>query len=282
MDFNIYANMGVIYEFTNIINNKKYIGQTWNLNKRIKEHFNGWGYARLLKDAIIKYGKENFSVKVLFKVHDNNKNLLNNAEVLCIKLTKTLIPHGYNIKLGNKLLQEAKDNIGNFHRGKFVSQETRDKISKSNIGRIQSQETLDKIAQYHKNKENIIYVFDCRTHLKVAQYHNILILTKDSGVEYSRIYESLTTECKFKHNNIYCYARKDDTPLTKIFKFGTSVEIIDIDTDNRHIYESIAAATRELNLGRGIISSIVRGKSKGSKYKKNDTFIKFTAVYVDN
>ena len=50
---------GYIYLFTNKINDKKYIGQTWNYKRRIGEHYRGYGCAKLLKNAINKYGKEN-------------------------------------------------------------------------------------------------------------------------------------------------------------------------------------------------------------------------------
>ena len=58
--------MHVIYKITNKINNKIYIGQSINYEKRIKEHI----YARknekkhlnqIIDIAIKKYGKENFS-----------------------------------------------------------------------------------------------------------------------------------------------------------------------------------------------------------------------------
>ena len=53
--------IGYIYITTNIINNKKYIG------KRQKPEFdkNYKGSGRYLKNAINKYGIENFNTKIL-------------------------------------------------------------------------------------------------------------------------------------------------------------------------------------------------------------------------
>ncbi len=69
---------GYIYETTNQINNRKYIGQS-------RGKFKIWymGSGMLIKKAIDKYGKENFHVK-LIKIAES-KNELNKLEVLYIK-----------------------------------------------------------------------------------------------------------------------------------------------------------------------------------------------------
>jgi len=54
-----------IYEIVNIINNKKYIGITSNLKRRIRDHENMQGNCRKLYNAIAKYGWDNFEVRIL-------------------------------------------------------------------------------------------------------------------------------------------------------------------------------------------------------------------------
>ena len=69
---------GYIYETTNKINNKKYIGQRKGIFKK-------WyiGSGIILKKSIKKYGKENFEVKFLIKA--DTKNQLNQLEREFIK-----------------------------------------------------------------------------------------------------------------------------------------------------------------------------------------------------
>ena len=66
------------YKYTNLINNKKYIGQTNNLERRIREHkscsFNpkSVNYNDKIHQAIRKYGKANIQLEKL--PHNNIKD----------------------------------------------------------------------------------------------------------------------------------------------------------------------------------------------------------------
>jgi group I intron endonuclease len=59
--------MGYIYMITNIINNKKYIGQTLekDINERWKSHLKKQNNCRYFKHALDKYGKDNFKFKII-------------------------------------------------------------------------------------------------------------------------------------------------------------------------------------------------------------------------
>lgn len=62
---------GYIYETTNLINNKKYIGK----HKSSEFDKNYYGSGNAIVRALNKYGKENFSVKILEEVYTNQKDL---------------------------------------------------------------------------------------------------------------------------------------------------------------------------------------------------------------
>lgn len=92
--------MFYIYQITNKITKKSYIGQTRKtVEKRFKQHCNKrYLNTSLLTRSINKYGKDNFEIKVLLQYENVDQNALNTVEELCISYFKTLRPNGYNIR----------------------------------------------------------------------------------------------------------------------------------------------------------------------------------------
>ena len=88
-----------IYLITNLINNKKYVGQSLNIQKRWNQHcsaaFNphNKGYDYPLYQAFRKYGINNFSFEIL---EECNSTELNDKEEYYIKFYNTLSNQGYN------------------------------------------------------------------------------------------------------------------------------------------------------------------------------------------
>lgn len=142
--------MHYIYKITNIINQKIYIGQSINVEKRWKDHlYNAYRkqnptktYNRkyAIHEAIAKYGKENFSFEVIHTL--NNIDDANNMEELCIKDYNSLAPYGYNLHPGGKNKipsQETKEKIRAKLKvvGSFVNKKGKDH---PNFGKHQSNE----------------------------------------------------------------------------------------------------------------------------------------------
>jgi hypothetical protein len=150
---------GYIYETTNLLNNKKYIGQK-------KGKFNGcyYGSGLILKKAIQKHGIGSFNIKVLTSAENKAKldelersyiaeyrrifgrrglyNIANggiNGDVLDIR-DKT-----YEEVYGKKKAAEIKKKIGEASRGHILSQEGKDKISKALSGKPKSEEHRAKL-----------------------------------------------------------------------------------------------------------------------------------------
>lgn len=105
--------MGIIYCFTNLINNKKYIGQTINPTLRYQAHKsnafneNHKEYNSLLHQAFRKYGFNNFKYEILVDNIDDI-DLLNQLEIYYIKKFNSQVPNGYNIESGGKNCNKPK------------------------------------------------------------------------------------------------------------------------------------------------------------------------------
>ena len=114
--------MGFIYKVTNNINGKVYIGQSiFEISRRFKQHLsdsqNPSKSIRPFYDAIVKYGKENFTLDLIEEV-DND--CLNEREKFWIAEYRSYIGfedcQGYNATLGgdSKLTKDYQAIIENY------------------------------------------------------------------------------------------------------------------------------------------------------------------------
>jgi group I intron endonuclease len=88
----------IIYKITNLMNSKKYIGQTVSLKYRWNRHKKSNSQCIALKNAIQKYGQENFIIEVISRCSSLQE--ANHREEYYIKLFNTLSPNGYNLLKG--------------------------------------------------------------------------------------------------------------------------------------------------------------------------------------
>lgn len=115
--------MKAIYKIENKINHKIYIGQTNNPERRFEEHCNNkQKYRSLIHDAIIKYGKKNFSFEILEWCNDYN-----DKEKYYIQYYRSLVPNGYNICKGGESPPNYSGESNSFAK---ISNETVLKIKK--------------------------------------------------------------------------------------------------------------------------------------------------------
>jgi group I intron endonuclease len=146
------SNMG-IYQIINIINNKKYIGSSVNLDKRKKDHFSylkrGKHKNSHLQFAYNKYGEENFIFEIIEYVM--NLDILLEREQYYIDSLKVC-----DDKFGYNLCPTAGSSYGI----KF-SKQTRKKMSDAHIGiakgQKRSEEAKQKMSESKKGDKNPMY-----------------------------------------------------------------------------------------------------------------------------
>ncbi len=135
--------MYLVYLITNLINGKKYIGQTsktldWRWSEHVKVRYKSPVARTYIHRAIRKHGSNSFIVKELDRHEDRDVILY--REIFWIAALKTYNPtYGYNCTYGGE--------------GVVMTEETKEKLRKANIGKVQSEETRRKISEIQKGKK---------------------------------------------------------------------------------------------------------------------------------
>ena len=149
-----------IYKVTNKLNGKFYIGK--HQTKKVDDAYYGSGKA--IKEAIQKYGVENFYKEVLF-IFDTEDDMNNKEKEL---ITEEFVNRKdtYNLGVGGEggahfkgrvHSSETIKKISGYRKAFKHSDETRAKISEANRKRVLSPETKLKLAEsarrYHASKK---------------------------------------------------------------------------------------------------------------------------------
>ena len=108
--------MYYIYCYTNKINQHKYVGQTNNYNRRIREHRscafnkNSSSYNDLIHKKIREYGEENFEITLIEKLYTDDIEEVNKREQYWIKEKNSYCGNGagYNMDAGGGRKEHSK------------------------------------------------------------------------------------------------------------------------------------------------------------------------------
>lgn len=134
--------MFIIYQVTNKVNGKRYIGKTSRtVSVRWKDHVESsvGGSQYYFHKAIRKHGTNSFEIKELETVSD--EDVANYREIFWIAALQTYRPdRGYNQTFGGEgrvftQSLEARAKISAAGRGKIITEEQKQKISASLTGR---------------------------------------------------------------------------------------------------------------------------------------------------
>lgn len=143
--------MGYIYKITNIQNNKMYVGQTNNPERRWTEHKciaqHQYHYKSALYAAMRKYGNNAFRFDIIEECADAD---MSHREQYWIQELNTLTPNGYNMTPGGEILYGANNPFfGHQH-----TEATKQLISQKNSGRKYSEEELERCRIRNKGEHN--------------------------------------------------------------------------------------------------------------------------------
>lgn len=144
---------GGIYQITNQINGKRYVGSTRSLKKRRSRHFSalrrGEHHNRFLQRAFNKHGKAAFSFQVL--EHTDSESLIEREQHYL-----DIFSPEYNISptagtcLGCHSSPETRQKISKALKGRPLSKEHRRNLSLALTGRHQGEQHRRKNSEAHK------------------------------------------------------------------------------------------------------------------------------------
>lgn len=98
-----------IYVITHISTGRKYVGQSFDADSRIKHYRYGSGHAEIGR-AIKEHGIDAFSFEVIERIHDEKQ--LSDREAYWIATLGTVSPNGFNIRsCGTTKFHQGRENL---------------------------------------------------------------------------------------------------------------------------------------------------------------------------
>lgn len=175
---------GYIYLTTNLINNKKYIGQHKGAHN---PNYLGTGIA--IKNAIIKYGKENFKNEVLCWCETKEEMDLKEIEFI-EKFNAVENKEFYNQDKGGRggILYERRDGKHNPFFGKVPTESHKKKISEALKGKKRSPEVIAKLPQNQKG-----YKLSEEQKIKLGKKQQVLDTQTNEVFEFTSVKELCET-----------------------------------------------------------------------------------------
>ena len=201
---------GYIYKFTNRINGKVYIGQTYNLQTRLNSHKSkALNTKNKFYNAVRKYGWENFEFSILSTITANTKEelstLLDKLEIEYIRQYNSY-KSGYNSTLGGhskrgyKLSEEFSEKC----KSRTYSDDTRKKMSISAKNRIISEETRLKLrnSAIKRNFSKYRELTTSSRNKAIKRALGVSVLQLDTNFNIINRFDSISDAIKYIKNSI--------------------------------------------------------------------------------
>jgi group I intron endonuclease len=153
--------IGIVYRIRNLVNGKVYIGKSFHsFRERYGHTLRWWLYAnRRLKNAVKKYGPENFTVDIL-AIEIKNDVALKKLETCYIKIHNSLHPHGYNLMSEDEWGGKVYTEDAKMQRALIYSNGKTYTIKEVATGELKTFSTLKEIKEkYHIAEQNLRALF---------------------------------------------------------------------------------------------------------------------------
>lgn len=251
-------NKSGIYMWTNKLNNKKYIGSSVNLKRRLLEYYN---VNRLLNEksmsinkALLKYGYSNFTIKIL-EFCDTNS--LTTKE----KYYFDMFSPEYNI-----LNTPASPSRGS---GWFHSEATKEKMKIAALERFSFSASIIKCSLAQSSGTKIM-VTDLETKMN-QEYSSIKGAARDLKIDsrYIQHYIYLSQDKPVLGKYTFKLVNNENkNRKTVVQKTSQKIQVINVETNETTEHLSISAAARAIGVRQPSISLYVKeNRSKPFKGK---------------
>lgn len=270
-----------IYCIENLINRKKYIGQSVDIKKRwyehrrtleLKQHDNIY-----LQRAWNKYGKNNFEFYILTTCDIND---LNDLEIYYIQLYDTFnSEHGYNMTIGGdgcvgyKHTEETKRYISMIQSGKKLSEEHKALLKDIWKNKIESgyRPVTSHLIEYNENTKKRINCYNANDGKFLCVFNSIHDASKSLNIEATNICKVLLGKHKRCKNYYFTYIDEKLDSNQVILKSGRN-PIYEIDKFDNIIklYPDATVCGKELGVDRSSIIAVCNGRinmAKGHIFK---------------
>lgn len=229
-----------VYVIVNKINLKLYFGShSWSGTDIDKNYY---GSGKIIKQAIEKYGKDNFIVYPI-QFYSNAEECRKAEEELLTRYDIANNPYCYNIKnsaigwdKGKPLSDEHRKKLSQALKGKTVSEETRRKLSQANKGKTLSDEHRKKLSESKKGEKHPLY----------GKHHTDKTRQKISQA---------------KKGKTFSEEHRKKLSQAKNYK-KTPIVAIQLSTGKIRVFESQIECARQLSLYRSNIHDCLKGRRK--------------------
>jgi group I intron endonuclease len=285
--------MAYIYRIKNKITKKSYIGESkgkdvkwrWNEHKKTIEKNKG---CPALRDAVKKYGIENFEFSIIIICFDDERF---KYEKEYIKKYNSVVPYGYNITSGGEgggfqgktHTEQMKTDLSNKSKQKYIDNpELRKQISERNKIIMKNPEIREKIkngllnSEKWKNKHSEEMKTKISEGLKTYYANNEHYTsqeTKNKISEGMKKYHANDPNTKIQNQEtknkisegLKKYHASIDPTIEKDNKLGTKVKQYDVNNNLLNEYISVSAASRKTSIPKSTILTHLK-KSNGREF----------------